>query len=318
MLWDLNTDYYLHHAHPRTWMSKHRRNYVKWFTVKHLHRRKMPRISGLEPIGVAPHLTDIDDYWLEYYQPLSFTSFHEIFSFKMAINRLRMPFSLAREGTHDLSPSRIETGGDHRNTRKNIPTNGLIFGKLNKDKGHNQQTLRTLLSSSIIGELPSCSILIQEHDEKWGNCEVSHLDPTRTPQKQSSWIRATDRPWDKPSVAQWTMSQLVRNSLNPLVTINEAKEYCRYIYHPSKLPLVIFMNTSFKQCSEYRTYFHFIQFEELSEFQTKVKDIVNYTRFLEIKDNSLITMKVDNTKLRYKAYHQWFKGKSLFRSSHNE
>src|SRR5437762_4074499 len=41
MLWDLATDYYLHHADPRAWSDKRRRSYIKWFTPEFLENRSL-------------------------------------------------------------------------------------------------------------------------------------------------------------------------------------------------------------------------------------------------------------------------------------
>jgi hypothetical protein len=73
MLWDLTTDYYLHHSDPRMWSPLNRHNYINWFTPEFLKERQMPPVplasSSREQSAKA--LRKIDDYWLEYYRPLA-------------------------------------------------------------------------------------------------------------------------------------------------------------------------------------------------------------------------------------------------------
>ncbi|EPE10764.1 polyphosphoinositide phosphatase [Ophiostoma piceae UAMH 11346] len=58
MLWDLPTDYYLHHADPRRRKDDgKRRDYIHWFTPENLRRRTLPPLPSITPIG--PNLAAI-------------------------------------------------------------------------------------------------------------------------------------------------------------------------------------------------------------------------------------------------------------------
>ena len=42
LLWDLTSDYHLHHTDPRLWTSNMRRSYIDWYTPQYLEPRSMP------------------------------------------------------------------------------------------------------------------------------------------------------------------------------------------------------------------------------------------------------------------------------------
>ncbi|KAI5283768.1 phosphatidylinositol-3,5-bisphosphate 5-phosphatase, partial [Ascosphaera aggregata] len=91
MLWDLSTDYYLHHSNPKQFLCFKRRSYIKWFTPGFLEKRTMPELryhqrkykpqQGMPTHNAdnrSPHFASddgdeigrYDDYWMEYYRPL--------------------------------------------------------------------------------------------------------------------------------------------------------------------------------------------------------------------------------------------------------
>src|ERR1051326_9178475 len=54
MLWDLSTDYYLHHQDPKAFLERTRRDYVQWYTLSHLQALlpqlipRLPASRGLQ------------------------------------------------------------------------------------------------------------------------------------------------------------------------------------------------------------------------------------------------------------------------------
>jgi phosphatidylinositol 3,5-bisphosphate 5-phosphatase len=80
-LWDLTTDYYLHRADPRTLPNIRRLSYTPAF----LERREMPPPLSSSRLP-KKSLSCYDDYWLEYYRPLTVSSFSKMFLFKMDSN----------------------------------------------------------------------------------------------------------------------------------------------------------------------------------------------------------------------------------------
>src|ERR1700722_6423402 len=79
MLWDLSTDYYLHHENPRSYVKKKRPNYISWYTPENLKEREVPP----PPACPKEPLSRFDDYWLEYYRPLALSTLSKIYSYKM-------------------------------------------------------------------------------------------------------------------------------------------------------------------------------------------------------------------------------------------
>lgn len=130
MLWDLATDYYLHHEDPRQWLEKRKRHYINWYTPEFLEPRMLPPYPAIKP-NSAPSKIPVsryDDYWLEYYRPSTLSSFLKMFSYRMNSTLRYIPFKSTQEGRYDLSPFRVRgevggTGGgdgDHANDRKKV------------------------------------------------------------------------------------------------------------------------------------------------------------------------------------------------------
>ncbi|KAI5293315.1 phosphatidylinositol-3,5-bisphosphate 5-phosphatase [Ascosphaera acerosa] len=114
LLWDLSTDYYLHHSNPKQFLCLKKRSYINWFTPEYLQRRHMPEMRRrsvhrrcsrrrVSQHAAAPELAHdsasfpadlvgrFDDYWMEYYRPLSMTHFQKTFSYKMKSSARYLP-----------------------------------------------------------------------------------------------------------------------------------------------------------------------------------------------------------------------------------
>lgn len=123
MLWDLATDYYLHHANPRTWAAGQKRSYIKWYTPEFLEERSMPDYRPPKGVEAKMPVSYFDDYWLEYYRPLTLSSLQKMFPYKMNSTIKYIPFKSTQDGRYDLSPFRVrartETAdGDAQEKRK--------------------------------------------------------------------------------------------------------------------------------------------------------------------------------------------------------
>jgi hypothetical protein len=111
MLWDLATDYYLHHEDPRTWLEKRKRDYIHWFTPEFLKERVLPPYPPTQPSANGP-ISAYDDYWLEYYRPSTLSSFPKMFPYKMNSTIKYIPLKSTQDGRYDLSPFRVRDGAD--------------------------------------------------------------------------------------------------------------------------------------------------------------------------------------------------------------
>jgi phosphatidylinositol 3,5-bisphosphate 5-phosphatase len=141
-LWDLTTDYYLHHADPRTWLLEggggRKRDYRRWYTPRFLEERALPKYpihliaeiaaktkthakSDTEGSNKNLTLKRADDYWLEYYRPAALSSFLKMFPSKMHSTIKFTPFKASQDGHWDLSPFRVRSNdGDRRGEKTHV------------------------------------------------------------------------------------------------------------------------------------------------------------------------------------------------------
>ncbi|KAG7287793.1 hypothetical protein NEMBOFW57_007308 [Staphylotrichum longicolle] len=120
MLWDLATDYYLHHEDPRTWLEKRKRDYIHWYTPEFLKERVLPPYPAIPPALNGKPISAYDDYWLEYYRPSTLSSFPKMFPYRMNSTIKYIPFKSTQDGRYDLSPFRVrnDTDGSAHEKRK--------------------------------------------------------------------------------------------------------------------------------------------------------------------------------------------------------
>jgi len=81
MLWDLETDYYLHHINPAS--IKKRRSYTKWWTPDNLKERALPPTLEIQGALSEKPIAFFDEFWLEYYKPRALSSFTKVFAYQM-------------------------------------------------------------------------------------------------------------------------------------------------------------------------------------------------------------------------------------------
>ena len=320
MLWDLTTDHYLHHADPRLFIRKSRRDYQKWFTPELLEPRKMPpplleSSQELCSKGVGFY----DDYWLEYYRPLTLSSLKMIYSYKMNSTAKYLPGKPSENGSkYDYSPFRprrntndVDSPGKSKTHRK-----GVTILDPHTDPNATQSHLHPPGQDPIVKH----SILRETH-------------AAITPPPLSSSMSANFKPADKNLVTQWTLNQFYNNSLNPSITASEAKEYDRYVSHPVNIPLVVSTELPADAHPDFVEYVNsvggpmlnanvdsMVEDEQLvhaqgRNWEVSEEDVKYYEDFLVVQDDPLTVTEEDGSKKRYKAYKQWLRGKSLFKQS---
>lgn len=310
MLWDLATDYYLHHADPRTWAEKQRRNYVKWYTPAFLEKREL--VPSTVPMGEAlkKPLVFFDDYWLEYYKPLALSSFLKIFSFKMNSTLKYIPIRSTQEGRYDLSPFKVRTEADQDVPEKKKARKGVTI--MDPHEGHEDD--EGITKSGTTGATKRISIQrwLQPINDKGATFHGIMKEPQfGAGEILQPKLKMTSL--DKSKAAQWTFTQVVHESLNPSVSKEEAEDYARYISHPQTLPLVVSNETPTEIDAEYLDYINgFWQKTSVTSNPTE-EDLAEYADFLTIAENPLTVMEEDAPKKRYKVYRKWLRGKSLFK-----
>ncbi|KAK8042914.1 hypothetical protein PG994_013397 [Apiospora phragmitis] len=117
MLWDLSTDYYLHHSDPRAWINHVHHDYIRWFTPRFLERRSLP------PYVPPPLLvSSADDNSADNNNPnkqnnkkMAMMKKQPACSpYKMNSTIKYIPFKSTQEGRYDLSPFRVRIEGGER------------------------------------------------------------------------------------------------------------------------------------------------------------------------------------------------------------
>ncbi|KAL9124287.1 MAG: hypothetical protein Q9217_006373, partial [Psora testacea] len=315
MLWDLSTDYYLHHAHPRAWTANKQSRYTQWYLPEHLESREMPAVTQAHgPFDGRP-LSFFDDYWLEYYRPLALSSFTKIFSYKMDSTLKDVPFKSATEGNYDLSPFCVRDRHEHQSPEKaHGRKEGLTQDPERGGKGDTAVEASHDTADPRGSALPSwLQSQLNQPQPHNSTLKETPKDSKVAPQAPGKPAKEKKASQDTAAAAQWTLDQFVTNSLNPSVEVTEAHEYQRYINHPLNLALVLSTDIPPNPNAELVSYVNSIAANSAADMHSTDDDVADFAEFLEIGDEPLTVTEADTSKKRYKAYRQWVKGKPLFK-----
>ena len=312
LLWDLPTDYYLHHADPRSWLDKHRHSYVDWFTESNLNRKKMPNVSTRGSHGKLTHLQKFDDYWLEYYRPSGLSSFAKLFTYRMNSTLRYTPSKSTRDGYYDLSPFRIRDKTEQSFPESGQPKKGVKIVDPCEEQNSEKQGTRSNRETNENGQVTSWLDRQRTQPSILKDSNINNAN-----QLSADSIPDGSRQRDNNVNTQWTFDLFVVKSLDPSVSVNEMTEYSRYVSHPLNLPLVVSTKIPPAPSSslEYLKYIHRASSETTPGVIAAEDDIADYTAFIKIDEEPLTVTEADLGKKRYKAYRQWLKGKSLFKQS---
>jgi phosphatidylinositol 3,5-bisphosphate 5-phosphatase len=338
MLWDLATDYYLHHADPRAWSNKIRRSYINWYTPSFLEKRKLPKY--VDPLGVTANkpLGYFDDYWLEYYKPLAVSSLLKIFSYmdKMNSTLRYIPFRSTQEGRYDLSPFKVRTEADQDVPDKKKARKGVTIVDPSEEQQPPEEDDAVSIKSGTTITTKRISIprwlqpIHEKEKEKVGGEGNGGIQGIMKEGAEREQVKQKLTPLDKSKAAQWTFTQVVNESLNPSVSVQEQDDYSRYVLHPQTLPLVVSTKLPTEINNEYLEYVNGswkdIGIVTGMDFGAGMgeagggggagiaeSDLAEYRDFLTVAENPLTVMEEDGVKKRYKAYRKWLLGKSLFK-----
>ncbi|KAG5985325.1 hypothetical protein E4U55_006097 [Claviceps digitariae] len=311
LLWELSTDYYLHHIHPRDWSTTKSNNYIKWYNSSHIRPRTTPGPLMIRKLSVEA----VDDYWLEYYRPATLSSFPKMFAYKMNSTIKYIPLKSTQDGRYDLSPFRVRTDFDIDSDKQNRKVDLSAEAKPTPSLGYPMEdTVTSAISSSTTTRGISLQRWLQPVPEK---STESHDVTVAHPTFSDKWQEIENlKPTalEKSNAAQWTFTKAVHDSLNPSLNAQEAEDYDRYIRHPQNLPLVISNHEpSDTDASEYRDYVNGIWKDQGLSFMETREELDLYHELLKIGDNPLTVTDDDATKKRYKAYRKWLRGKSFFK-----
>lgn len=315
MLWDLSTDYYLHHADPRAWSGKSDQSYLRPFHAEHLAQRKMPSATHASGELADKPLSYFDDYWLEYYRPLALSSFSKIFSYKMNSTLRYIPFkSTQGEKRYDLSPFRIRD--EHGSPGKSYPRKGATIPDPDQVSIADNAPLnppRLAKTNGDIQILPFHNGPREQATKEQGSLKGNLVDVNGLRIDNQQPVMEKETAKDKKAATQWTLNQFVTNSLNPSVATKEAYDYERYISHPLNIPLVVSSETPRNPSHDLLSYVNNFSSDTVFDMLTSQTVLADYNEFLDVGDDPLTVTDADTAKKRYKAYRQWMKGKSLFK-----
>ncbi|SMR61245.1 unnamed protein product [Zymoseptoria tritici ST99CH_3D1] len=278
MLWDLATDYYLHHSDPRAWLQRNRRNYIHWFTPEHLQPRSLPlRLTSSADHPSPEPIAALDDYWRECYRPTTLSSLAKVYSYRMTSTQRYLPERPYGDNKYDFSPFvRRNDPHKHSTSQSSNHLNEAEDEKKPIRKGvkivdpyEERECERRLASfspldpsekdSQLLPDAPPSTPAIPHPplDEKHSilrdsrhshHASISSLSASNPPtnttnsttlNNNNSMTNSTFKPADKSIMHLWTLNQFHTQSLNPHVSESEAAEYAHYISHPLHLPLVI-------------------------------------------------------------------------------
>lgn len=347
MLWDLSTDYYLHHSDPRSWFGQRRPSYRNWFTPEYLQEPAIPPAIW-PPTLATKSLQYFDDYWLEYYRPLALSSFKKIFTFKIHSNLRYIPLHSTQEGKYDLSPFKVRRANDNEDKTPSQPRRkGVrIIDPSDVSTADTASSIDARISSPLeAAHLPKPITLgpwleaqQSAHNSamvsrrytgliKQPSFETSSSTMMQIPPLPNSASLIMPQPTTKAEQAVLAFTWLVANSLDP--SVPDAEEYERYVKHPLSLPLVVSNGRvdgdgegeDAKTSSVVREFTAYlaravnvnVNDGEMEEGEESEERMEEFRDFLEVREEGLTVLDEDGGKKRYKAYRQWLRGKSLFK-----
>ena len=314
LLWDLTTDYYLHHSDPRTWLEQSRRSYIHWYTPDFLRPRTLPP-KPLRDSNETAALGDLgayDDYWVECYRPAALSSLGKVFSYRISSTNRYLPDRPPRDSKYDFSPFKIRM--DPQRHSGDTP-----------EKKSQRNRVKILDPQDKTPSSPRPTI---EHDRRPPTSEEGKPGILREPAPTNSdGVPAVDdapiKPADKAQMHLWTLNQFHTQSLHPFVSEKEGREYERYVAHPLNLPLVVSTELPSDANIDYIEYIQKAsgsEFDDLDQDETLAsgiseQDLQHFGDFLAERNDPLTVTEDDSAKKRYKAYRQWLRGKSLFKQN---
>lgn len=353
MLWDLSSDYYLHHTEPRSMFGRRRPSYRKWYTPAYLESPTIPPTLWSREIADHP-LEFFDDYWAEYYRPFTLSSFRKLFAFKIKSNLTFIDVKTTSEGRFDLSPFVVRTTSHESSHQKEKPAAGRRKGvkviapsEESKHVAANNSSIDARLNAAQPEEKLKPQSLGTWIDAQQ-QAHASHKKYTGII-KDSSWERASRTPTvpamppanaiasDMPSqptkqeIQAVGFTQLVANSLDPKV--RQVDEYRSYMAHPETIQLVTSTKTDYSKApKEYIDYFarvsgptgtfsdniFLIDDYGAASMTVDERAELNTEEYQEyvslgLRENPLTVLVEDSTTKRYKKYQSWLRGKSLFK-----
>lgn len=314
MLWELASDYYLHHANPASLheIMKSRRSYIYWYTPENLRDRQLPPVPRVDD-----HTGSVlnDDWWHEYYRPQLISSYMRLFGHCLKSTTSFAPKTISPR--FDSSPFAIRKRVHESEAFEAHPKN-----EVGVSDSHSRVTITPLSATQpphpTATRISSLQQWLQSAPASDAPAEPTaagrgrRVSTSRPKEGLEAETTAAFVPGDKSQKHQWTIGQFVENSLRPTVTDDEYQEYERYVNHPLNLSLVHDTPADISRRDEFSDY--------LDSANSIIEDDLvgsrlDYEEWLRPKDDVLSLTPGEMEKKRYQAYAKWLKGKSFFKQS---
>jgi len=315
MLWDLTTDYYLHHSDPRMWLQRQRRSYNQWYTPEHLKLKEMPVKLVREPneAEIMGPIPEYDDYWLECYRPAALSSLSKVFSYRINSSNRYLPERPHRDSKFDFSPFKIRL--DPQRHSGDTP-----------EKKAQRNRVKILEPQDEEGKDSRPATEASTPNPTSSNMEKPSILRESTSTRLGETPDTSDKPKQKADKAQmhlWTLNQFHHQSLHPSVSDKESHEYERYVAHPLNLPLVVSNGLPSDAEVDYIEYLQsaggsgFEEFDQDDALKPVVseQELQQFWSFVAERSDPLTVTEDDGAAKRYMAYSKWLRGKSLFKQS---
>ncbi|KAI8815982.1 Sac phosphatase domain-containing protein [Fimicolochytrium jonesii] len=194
-LWDLSSDYYLHHEEPRKRRVK--RSYTHWYTDDAMKLQQEHSAA----MTIAPVRGNA--FYVDYYRIKLYTSFSKLFAFNMISTSTRLP---TRDDVLDHSPFTVRVNPAQSNRYLMIYSLNIggVRRWLKLTNNHSHTTRQDAASEKA------------RNKENIGNAEGGKSSKTGV-------IKESSAPW-------WTTSALATRLVDPQVPTSELKEYKRYVH----------------------------------------------------------------------------------------
>ncbi|ORY08286.1 hypothetical protein K493DRAFT_29135 [Basidiobolus meristosporus CBS 931.73] len=285
MLWELQSDYYLHHEDPRYRGS--RRNYIHWWSPDSLQKRedKEPDMSMYQLVRRPQQYDDDGDdpfrgYWIEYYRPRLFTSFANLFAYNMN-STLKMSFK-------DQVQKEVVNESDYSPFTVRASSQSTSLDRLNIGGFRRWLALKNPSTSPIQSKK-----------------EPNDSEDSNTVNKKSTSGKTT--------------TELVSRLLHPEVANNETREYRRYVNQfksnsafMAPTPTAVEDEHLLTNHSDYPIYASYVGKSKVHpvEPHTSNSDLMLYTTYVEMPSEMLKSGGTRFTnpnieKQRYDAYNTW-------------
>lgn len=310
MLWELSTDYWLHHAAPNTYYELTRRNYIQWFTPRFLEPLAMPVLNRCVQHKNTTDSLYNTDWWHEYYKPDTLTSFSKSFAFRVNSSTKYLPKNAASPSL-DKSPFVVRS-----NTQDDGTANRTSSQSESPKAGEPSNAITPLAATSPAQANAKRIASLTQWLEESATRAPTHLPASAEKSIEAvnqKPISARFKAADKSQMNQWAPEQFYDNSLNPAVPKDQHRVYEDYLSR--EVPPLPTLNTFTDILGQ--TYRNYVDKTDRIANETPghgtLADIASYERYLIMPDEPLTIQDDDWDTKRYKVYDRWLRGRNLFK-----